>query len=437
MDNQFSRRRFIKALTASGVGAWLASQPFALASESSEKVNISIIGAGLAGLASAHRLQRALPNATVTVIDEKQTHYYQPGYTLLATGVWNDAKKVTLKVADLLPVGCKWVQSNAKTINPDNQTIEVENGESVAYDYLIIATGLSLRYDLVEGLDISALGQNGLSSVYHSANGAVKSWQAMDEFRQKGGQAVMTLAPTPMKCAGAPLKMTFMLADRLEQAGKLNNSDIRFFAPSKTVFSVPVVNKNVLERWSNLKKPVDVNFESTLKSIDMQSKVATFTQAEGETRVDYDFIHIVPPMTAPSVIRESELVLTNGSDKGWLEVSPETLQHKKYPNIFGLGDVNGTPKGKTAATVKKSAPVMANNLLNTIRGKAPDMVFDGYTSCPLLIREGSAMLVEFNYKNELTPSIPMVDPLQESYFAWYLEEVMLKPAYISVLKGNA
>ena len=63
-------------------------------------------------------------------------------------------------------------------------------------------------------------------------------------------------------------------------------------------------------------------------------------------------------------------------------------------------------------------------------------MFDGYTSCPLLLREGSALLVEFDYENNLTPSLPMIDPLQDSYFAWVMKYRLLKPAYMAVAKGR-
>ncbi len=121
---------------------------------------------------------------------------------------------------------------------------------------------------------------------------------------------------------------------------------------------------------------------------------------------------------------------------GWLEVDKATLQHRRFPNVFGIGDINGPPRGKTAATVKKSAPLVAHNLVQVIAGRAPDASFDGYTSCPMITREGSAMLIEFNYEGKLTPSLPMIEPLQDSYMAWLLKYRLLKPAYVAVLKGR-
>ena len=121
---------------------------------------------------------------------------------------------------------------------------------------------------------------------------------------------------------------------------------------------------------------------------------------------------------------------------GWLEVDKETLQHRRYPNVFGLGDINGTPRGKTAATVKKCAPLVAQHIVEHLSGLALSQRFDGYTSCPLIVREGSAMLIEFDYEGRLTPSLPMIEPLQESFFAWMMKVRMLKPAYLAVLKGR-
>lgn len=434
-DFSINRRQFLQ-FTAAGVAA--AALPFGtIQAETSQKnARIVILGCGLAGLAAAHRLRRQLPNAQITLVDGKWEHNYQPGYTLVATGVWRDTNMVKANNDKLIPKGVRWIQEAAAEIQPDAQMVITHSGNKLPYDYLIVATGLRLAYDEIEGLDILSFGQNGLASVYHSPETAMASWHAMDAFRKKGGRAIMTLAPTDMKCAGAPLKMTFMLADRIRQAGTAGASQVDFFAPKTTIFSVKPVADKVLALWKTLEVAPQVHYHQQLVGVDMDKQTAYFRQPEtGEQSSEhYDFIHIVPPMYAPDVVfKNSDLA----NENGWLNVHSETLQHSKYPNIFGLGDVNGTVRGKTAATVKKSTPVVVHNLIRTMNGQAPDALFDGYTSCPLLVREGEAMLVEFNGKGELTPTVPLVNPLQPSYFAWYLEEVMLKPAYMTVLRGRA
>lgn len=286
-------------------------------------------------------------------------------------------------------------------------------------------------------MDPAAIGRDGLASVYNGPEGAAATWQAMAAFRDKGGEALMTLPATPMKCAGAPLKATFMLRDRLYKAGTLGKSKIHFLSAQKNVFGVPRINDDVLARWQAL--GIGVAFEHKLVGIDIGAHRARFAMPAGDTvERPYDFIHVVPPMRAPDAVKQSALAVQDGpmAAGGWLEVDKETLQHKRFPNVFGVGDINGTPRGKTAATVKKSAPIVAANLLEVIAGRAPQQKFDGYTSCPLIVREGSAMLIEFDYAGKLTPSLPMIEPLQESWFAWLMKVKLLKPAYFAVLKGR-
>lgn len=103
--------------------------------------------------------------------------------------------------------------------------------------------------------------------------------------------------------------------------------------------------------------------------------------------------------------------------------------------ICEAGDANGTPRGKTAATVKKSAPIVAEHVVDVIAGRTPGQKFDGYTSCPLIVKEGSAMLIEFDYAGKLTPTLHMIEPLQAGYIAWLMKYRMLKPAYMATLKG--
>ena len=233
--------------------------------------------------------------------------------------------------------------------------------------------------------------------------------------------------------------MAFMVADRLRQSGTLANSRIDFHTalPTDTVFGVKVVNDEVLARWKQL--GIHNHYLSKLVAVDTAARKATFASPEGQREsLDYDFLHVVPPMRAPDAVKRSDLAWKEGgfAPGGWLEVDKSTLQHRRYKNVFGIGDVNGTPRGKTAATVKKSAPLVAHNLTQVVAGREPDARFDGYTSCPLIVREGSAMLIEFDYEGRLTPSLPMIDPLQESYLAWLMKVRMLKPAYVAVLMGR-
>ena len=433
-----TRRRLLFGAGAlpvvAGAGLSLRSRQARAAIKTTARIVIA--GSGLGGLAAANRLARELDGAKITIVDRKEIHNYQPGYTLVATGVW-PVEKVSDRNADLMPAGVEWVKEMVSEFDPEANAIVTDAGRRIEYDYLIVATGLQLDFGQIEGMDVAAIGTNGLGSVYPSPQAAQATWQAMDAYRQKGGKAVMTLPATPLKCAGAPLRMTFMVVDRLQQAGTRDRSDVQFHSALDNIFSVPRINQEVLERWDRLKVPV--TFNSKLVAVDIGARRATVTSPEGErTELDYDFIHVVPPMRAPDAVKNSPLSWKEGgfAAGGWLEVDKETLRHRRFPNVFGIGDINGTPKGKTAATVKKSTPLVVQNLLDVIAGREPSLKFDGYTSCPLLLREGAALLVEFDYENRLTPSLPAIDPLQDSYFAWVMKYRLLKPAYMAVAKGR-
>ena len=433
-----TRRRLLFGAGAlpvvAGAGLSLRSRQARAAIKTTARIVIA--GSGLGGLAAANRLARELDGAKITIVDRKEIHNYQPGYTLVATGVW-PVEKVSDRNADLMPAGVEWVKEMVSEFDPEANAIVTDAGRRIEYDYLIVATGLQLDFGQIEGMDVAAIGTNGLGSVYPSPQAAQATWQAMDAYRQKGGKAVMTLPATPLKCAGAPLKMTFMVVDRLQQAGTRDRSDVQFHSALDNIFSVPRINQEVLDRWDRLKVPV--TFNSKLVAVDIGARRATVTSPEGErTELDYDFMHVVPPMRAPDAVKNSPLSWKEGgfAAGGWLEVDKETLRHRRFPNVFGIGDINGTPKGKTAATVKKSTPLVVQNLLDVIAGREPSLKFDGYTSCPLLLREGAALLVEFDYENRLTPSLPAIDPLQDSYFAWVMKYRLLKPAYMAVAKGR-
>jgi sulfide:quinone oxidoreductase len=398
--------------------------------------HIVIAGSGLGGLAVANRLARELEGARITVIDRKEEHNYQPGYTLVASGVW-PVEKVRDRNADFMPAGVNWVKDMVSGFDPAANTVLTAGGERIRYDFLVVATGVQLDYAQIEGMDVAAIGREGLASVYPGPQAAQATWAAMQTFAERGGQALMTLPATPLKCAGAPLKMTFMLRDRLQRAGTAGKSQVQFMSALGTVFGVPKVNDNVLARWKDL--GIGVEFSHKLTAVDIGARRATFTTPEGEkVEKPYDFLHVVPPMRAPDAVKTSPLAWQAGpmAAGGWLEVDKATLQHRRFANVFGIGDINGTPRGKTAATVKKSAPLVVHNLLRVMQGQPADEKFDGYTSCPLITREGSAMLIEFDYEGRLTPSLPMIEPLQDSYFAWLMKIRMLKPAYLSVLKGR-
>ena len=277
------RRAFLKSTVAvsgaTALGGYLLTQPSAAqAFTLNDAVRVVIAGSGLGGQAAAHRLRKQLPNAKITIIDAKKEHIYQPGLTLVGTGVWRDANGVSLgDNAGLTPAGVDLVPEAVAEFKPESNQVVTAGGKTFDYDFLIVATGTYQKWDAIEGMDLNAIGQNGLGSVYPGKDAAANTWKAMETFAQKGGRAINTLPKTFLKCAGAPLKITFMVEDRLKRAGTLGNSKVEFFsALPKTIFSVKSVNDNVIERWSKLENPVPVIYNRNLVGIDIGGRKAHF-----------------------------------------------------------------------------------------------------------------------------------------------------------------
>jgi len=241
----------------------------------------------------------------------------------------------------------------------------------------------------------------------------------------------------PIKCAGAPQKAMYLSADHWRRNGILGKFEVEFYSPGGVLFSVPEYVPALMqyvERYNAALK-----FSHNLIAIDGPGKTATFKKTDSngnaenvETR--FDMIHVTPPQTAPDFIRSSPLA----DAAGWVDVDPATLRHKKYRNIFGLGDAINAPNAKTAAAARKQAPVVAENVLYDKGQRPSQCAYDGYGACPLTVERGRIVLAEFTYGGKVAPSFPhIIDGTKATRAAWILKERVLPPVYWNaMLKGR-
>ncbi|MDO5604418.1 MAG: FAD/NAD(P)-binding oxidoreductase [Paracoccus sp. (in: a-proteobacteria)] len=408
-------------------------------------VRLVVIGAGAAGIALANRLVQRMDPAQITLIDPRADHYYQPGLTLVAAGL-KPASYTVSRTSDWLPKGINFLAEHAAAIDPVARVVTTESGQAVPYDFLVVAPGLVQDYAAIEGFSLDMVGQNGIGALYAGPDHAAKTWQAARHFTETGGIALMTRPATEMKCAGAPLKHAFLIDDIASRSAAAGKYRMHYTCPQTVLFSVPIVTEKVRMLFDE--RRIDTTFGHTLTGIDAGRKVAFFNtrstdpaggETLGTTELPYDYLHVIPPQRAPDVIRQSGLAWSDKwTDQGWVECDMKTLRHLRYPEIFALGDVAGIPKGKTAASVKWQVPVVEDHLVAAMTGAEGTAVYDGYTSCPLITRVGRAMLVEFDYNNNLTPSFPgVIAPLEELWISWLMKEIALKPTYNAMLRGQA
>jgi sulfide:quinone oxidoreductase len=401
------------------------------------RARIVIIGAGAAGLATASRLAQRLDGAEITLVDRRREHLYQPGFTLVAAGL-KGQDYVLSATRDYVPNGVTLVEEAAAEIDPVGRGVTTQSGRRLGYDFLVVATGLHLDYAAIEGMDPGLIGREGLGSVYAGPAQAEATWRAMSAFADRGGTAVFMRPATEMKCAGAPLKYAFITDDILRRRGNRGRAELIYNAHNRVLFSVPIVSEKVRMLFQD--RGIRVTHDHVLRAIDPGRRIATFRTPSGDVEQRYDFINVVPPMRAPAVVRNSPLAWRSGpfKDDGWAEVDRFTLRHARFPEVFCVGDVAGVPKGKTAASVKWQVPVAVDHLVASIQGRESAERYTGYTSCPLITRIGRAMLVEFDYQDNLVPSFPgVIAPLEELWITWIMKEVGLKPTYLAMLRGRA
>jgi sulfide:quinone oxidoreductase len=254
----------------------------------------------------------------------------------------------------------------------------------------------------------------------------------------KGGRALFTQPPMPIKCAGAPQKAMYLSSDHWRRSGRLEQIDVQFFNDGPVLFGVADYVPALMEYVKRY--DIALNFGFNLSAIDGPARRATFRRTLENGSVEsatseFDMIHVVPPQKAPDFIRVSPLA----DQAGWVDVDQATLRHKFYANVFALGDAANTPNAKTAAAARKQAPVAAHNVLaglGKVRGEA---AYDGYGSCPLTVERGKIVLAEFLYGGKVAPTLPtwLIDGKHPSRLAWLLKERILPPMYWhGMLKGR-
>ncbi|SFR32343.1 bifunctional protein tyrosine phosphatase family protein/NAD(P)/FAD-dependent oxidoreductase [Litoreibacter janthinus] len=395
--------------------------------------DVVIVGAGAAGIAAASSLQSRRAGLEIAIIDPADIHYYQPGWTMVGGGIF-DAPDTAKTMGSLIPRGVHWIKAAVAAFEPQDDAVILDGCRVVKYKRLIVCPGLKLDWQRVEGL-VETLGKNGVTSNYRY-DLAPYTWELVQNMNE--GRAIFTQPPMPIKCAGAPQKAMYLSGDAWFRRGVLKDIDIQFNNAGGVLFGVkdyvPALEKYVEKYGATL------NFFHNLVAVDGAAKKAWFDVSKPDTPVErvemeFDMMHVCPPQTAPDFIRVSPLA----DAAGWIDVDQSTLRHKTYENIWSLGDVMNAPNAKTAAAARIQAPIVAENIVADMDGRAPVAQYNGYGSCPLTVERGKIVLAEFGYGGTMLPSFPkfLIDGTKPSRAAWLLKEKMLPPIYWkAMLRGR-
>ncbi|EAW77320.1 hCG2001986, isoform CRA_b [Homo sapiens] len=422
---------------------------------------VLVLGGGSGGITMAARMKRKVGAENVAIVEPSERHFYQPIWTLVGAG----AKQLSSSgrpTASVIPSGVEWIKARVTELNPDKNCIHTDDDEKISYRYLIIALGIQLDYEKVflKGAWLPLYGNFSINDSFlklektnegdktstacfclfiswiikglpegfahpkigsnYSVKTVEKTWKALQDFKE--GNAIFTFPNTPVKCAGAPQKIMYLSEAYFRKTGKRSKANIIFNTSLGAIFGVKKYADALQEIIQE--RNLTVNYKKNLIEVRADKQEAVFENLDkpGETQViSYEMLHVTPPMSPPDVLKTSPVA----DAAGWVDVDKETLQHRRYPNVFGIGDCTNLPTSKTAAAVAAQSGILDRTISVIMKNQTPTKKYDGYTSCPLVTGYNRVILAEFDYKAEPLETFPF-DQSKER-LSMYLMKADLMP----------
>jgi len=350
--------------------------------------HLVILGAGTAGTMMANHLSKKLPRDQwkISIVDQYKTHYYQPGFLFLPFDIYTE-DQVKKDGKKFIPSRVNYIQEKVDLITPDDNKVNLNNGESLTYDILIIATGSKIAPHEVEGMS----GPEWHNSIFdfYTYEGAKA---LRDKLRKwEGGKLVVHITEMPIKCPVAPLEFAFLADSYFKKKGIRDKVDITYVTPLDGAFTKPKATK-ALHHLLEEKDITEVtNFN--IERVDHENKKII---DYADTEVAYDLLVTVPTNMGDELIARSGM----GDDLNFVPTHKETLQSKAYDNVFVIGDATNLPTSKAGSVAHFEAEILEENILKYISGETLDAKFDGHANCFVETGNGKALLIDFNYEHE-------------------------------------
>jgi len=388
-----------------------------------------ILGAGTAGTMVANRMIRLLDldEWQITIVDQNETHYYQPGFLFIPFGIYSKNDVIKPK-RDFIPAGVQLIMSPIESIDVEHNQVKLANGgRTLAYDFLVIATGCQIHPDQTPGLQEHEWRRS--IHEFYTVEGAValakhlRTWQ--------GGRLVVNVVENPIKCPVAPLEF-IMLADWFfHEQGLRDRVEITYATPLPGAFTKPVASRHLGDILDQ--KGIKVVPEFMIERVDPDArKIVSYDEQE----LEYDLLISIPLNMGDAVIAKSGL----GNELNFIPVDKHNFLHAKYANVFVLGDAAALPTSKAGSVAHFAVDCFSENFLRHIDGLEMLPSFDGHANCFIESGFGKGLLIDFNYDVEPLPGrypLPGVGPfslLQESelnhwgkmMFRWMYWNLLLK-----------
>jgi sulfide:quinone oxidoreductase len=373
---------------------------------------ILILGGGVGGTLAANLLVKKLRRqlnageVTITVVDQTGQHTYQPGFMYIAMG-GERADKLQRPERGLLDSRVSLVIGEIEKVDEPTQTVHLKDGQRLAYDYLVLATGSRIVPEAIEHFATEA-------QHFYTAEAALELRRALDAFT--GGRIVVAIAGMPYKCPPAPLEVSFLIESELRQRGLRDQSEVHFCSPIGRAFTIESVSEMATPIFEA--KGIEVHTFFNVEAIDPERKLVQ--SLEGE-ELPYDLLILVPPHKGQQFLIDSGLAPAPG---GWLPTDRATLQVGGRPNVYAVGDATDLPLSKAGSTAHFEAPVVTERIVAAIEGREVEHKHGDYLGkvmCFFEIGDGKGTLLQFDYEHPPRPPKPNQ--------LWHLGKIVFNKTY--------
>lgn len=355
--------------------------------------DILILGAGTAGTMMANKLYKNLNKDLwrITIIDKDEVHYYQPGFLFIPFGIYKPEDVVKPK-RKFLPEGVDFRINEAAKIKAESNLVIMQDGSMIPYDILIIATGTIPVPEETEGLK-DKLWYTDIFDFY-TYEGSTRLAKKLETWQ--GGNLVINLAETIIKCPVAPLEFTFLADAYFTEKGIRDKVNITYVTPLSGAFTKPKTTALLNNLMSE--KNINVVPDFYLQRVDNDRKVLI---SYDEQEVPFDLLISVPVNKGDQVVAASKMGDEDGLN--FIPTDKYTLQSKKSENIFVIGDATNLPTSKAGSVAHFEAEILLENILSYINGQPLEAKFDGHANCFIETGYGKGTLIDFNYETEPLP----------------------------------
>jgi sulfide:quinone oxidoreductase len=369
---------------------------------------ILILGAGTAGTIMANRLRQLYANdvrdgrTTITVVDQDDTHIYQPGLLFIPFGKYT-ADQVVRPRRRQVHQDVTYVYERIDRVEAAENKVYFTYGPPIGYDLLIVATGTRIVPSETEGLTGSGWQQSMFD--FYTLDGATKLAKKLADW--PGGRLVIDIVEMPIKCPVAPLEFAFLADSFFTKRGMRDKVDITYVTPLDGAFTKATCSTALTHLLTE--KRINLVTEFSAGRADGE---AGALHSWDEREIPFDLLVIVPVhMGAEFVSRSPGL----GDDMGFVLTDPHTLQSKLAPNVFVIGDATDVPASKAGSVAHFEAEVLTENVKRFLAGDSLSPEFDGHANCFIETGFDKALLIDFNYDVEPLPGrfpIPALGPMR-------------------------